>query len=130
MTDIKAVFESTRRVAVVGVSDKPWKPSVPVAWYLDSVFEVLPVNPRHMQLMDRPCYPTLTDVPGDVDLAVIFQRDDDVLRHVAPAIEKGVRCFWMQSGIRNALARERLEAAGLLVVEDRCSKVDHIRLFA
>ncbi len=123
------MLEATHRVAVVGVSDKPWKPSVPVAWYLDGVFEVFPVNPQHSQLMDRTCYPALDDVPGPIDLAVIFQRDHDVMRHVEPAIEKGVRCFWMQSGIRNSAARERLEEAGVMVVEDRCSKVDHMRLF-
>lgn len=126
---IRGIFEDVIRVAVVGLSDKSWMPSVSIAWYLDEMYEVVPVNPKHSELMARPCYPSLADVPGEIDMAVIFQRSEGVPRHVDAAIGKGVRYFWMQSGIRNAGARERLEAAGVVVVEDRCSKVDHMMLF-
>ena len=127
--EIRGVFEDVQRVAVVGLSDKLWMPSVSIAWYLDEMYEVVPVNPKHAELMGRPCYPTLAEVPGKIDMAVIFQRSEGVPRHVDAAIASGVRYFWMQSGIRNAGARARLESAGIVVVEDRCTKVDHMMLF-
>ena len=126
--EIRNIFNNVQRVAVVGLSDKPWMPSVSISWYFDEIYDVVPVNPKHVELMDRPCYPSLADVPGQVDMAVIFQRSEEVPRHVDAAIAKGVRYFWMQSGIRNRAARDRLEAAGLFVVEDRSIKVYHMML--
>ncbi len=122
---IEAVFTQSRRLAIVGLSDNPARTSHQVASYLARFYDIVPVNPTKQTIMERVSYPGLADVPGEVDMAVMFQRSEDIMRHVAPAIEKGVRIFWMQLGIRNAEAAKQLQAAGIFVVQDRCTMVDH-----
>jgi hypothetical protein len=72
-------------------------------------------------------YRRLVDVPGEVDLVDVFRRSEDVLAHVEDLIAKRPKAVWMQLGIRNDQAAERLVAAGIDVVMDRCLMVDHRR---
>jgi predicted CoA-binding protein len=69
----------------------------------------------------------MIDVPGDVDMVIVFRRSKDVLPHVDDIISKGAKSVWMQLGIRNEEAAEKLSAAGMDVVQDRCAMVDYAR---
>ncbi len=128
MLDLPEIFASTRTIAVVGMSDNPARASYEVARYLSDFYEVIPVNPNHRSIMGLTCYPDLASIPVPVDMVDLFQRSENVMAYVQPAIDIKVSVFWMQLGIKNALASEQLTAAGITVVQDRCTKVDHAKI--
>jgi len=122
------IFASSRRIAVVGLSPDPSKASYGVAQYLSQYYEVVPVNPNYEDIEGVPCYPTVASIPRSVDLIDVFQRSERVPDFVDDALAAGSPYFWMQLGIRNAAARAALEAKGVQVVDDLCTKVEHARL--
>jgi uncharacterized protein len=116
-----------KRIAVVGLSTDRYRASYDVASYLKRAgYEIIPVNPKHDEVMGLKCYPTLRDVPGPIDVVDVFRRPEycaDVARDAVAAGAKGV---WLQSGIVSDEAREIARRGGLDYVEDRCLKVDHM----
>jgi len=122
------IFASSRRIAVVGLSPDPAKASYGVAQYLSQYYEVVPVNPNYEDIEGVRCYPSVASIPGSVDLIDVFQRSERVPDFVDDALAAGSPYFWMQLGIRNAAARAALEAKGVQVVDDLCTKVEHARL--
>jgi predicted CoA-binding protein len=118
---IDTILESAKTVAVVGISNRPERPSNHVAAYVRKAgFRIYPVNPVLTEVLGEPCHPSLESIPGPVDLVDVFRRSEDVLPVAEEAIRKGVRWFWMQEGVVNEAARALLEAAGIGVVMDRC----------
>ncbi len=130
MLDLNGIFAATRTIAIVGMSDDPARASHEVGRYLMDFYQVIPVNPNHSTILGLTCYPDLASIPMAVDMVDLFQRSENVLPYVQPAIDIGVSVLWMQLGIRNAQASAQLMAAGITVVEDRCTKIDHARLRA
>ena len=128
MLDLPEIFASTRTIAVVGMSDNPARASYEVGRYLSDFYVVIPVNPNHRSIMGLTCYPDLASIPVPVDMVDLFQRSENVMAYVQPAIDIKVSVFWMQLGIENVLASEQLTAAGIAVVQDRCTKVDHAKI--
>ncbi|MEX0944006.1 MAG: CoA-binding protein [Pseudomonadales bacterium] len=128
--DLREILERTRTIAIIGMSDNPDKASHEVALYLMNYYDVIPVNPNHEQILGLKCYPDLASIPVHVDLVDVFQRSENVPQFVQPAIDIGARVFWMQLGIRHAVAARQLQAAGIAVVEDKCTKLEHARLLA
>ena len=126
--DMAKIFADTRTIAVVGMSDNPTKASNEVARYLMDFYEVIPVNPNHSEILGLQCYPNLESVPVQVDMVDVFQRSEHVMPYVAPAIAVGAKVFWMQLGIENGEAAQRLEDAGIVVVQNRCTKIEHARV--
>jgi hypothetical protein len=115
-----------RRIAVVGCSDNPDRPSHRVAAYLvSSGYAVVPVNPRHAMVLGVRCYPRLEDVPGQIDVVDVFRRPEFCAAVARSAIAVGARGLWLQSGIRSVEARRLAEQAGIDFVEDRCMLVEH-----
>jgi predicted CoA-binding protein len=116
---------AARRIAVVGLSDDPSRPSYDVAQSLRAAGkEIIPVNPNHKTVMGLTCYPSLAAVPGEIDLVDVFRRPEfcaDVAREAVVVSAKGL---WLQSGITNSEAREIARRAGIDFVEDRCLKVE------
>jgi len=126
---ICAILENTKNIAVVGLSPKPHRPSHQVARYLMAAgYTIIPVNPGHDTLLGLPCYPGLRAIPGRVDMVDIFRRSEAVTDIVEDAIAIKARYIWMQEGIINEEAAAKAENAGLLVVMDRCTKIDHMNL--
>jgi len=122
------ILRTYRRVAMVGLSANPNRPSFFAATYLkDYGYEIVPVNPAYREVMGFPCYPRLEDVPGPLEVVDIFRRAEDVPPLVESAIALGARVIWMQLGVLHAAAAERAKAAGLKVVMDRCMKIEHAR---
>jgi len=123
----REILERFRRVAVVGISDRPERPSHRVAAYLRRAgYTVLPVNPRLPRVLDGPCFPRLADVPPPVEVVDIFRRSELAGTVVDEAIAAGAKAVWMQEGVVDAAAAARARAAGLLVVMDRCMMRDHL----
>ncbi len=118
---IDKILAETRTIAVVGISDKPDRPSHAVARYLkERGYRIVPVNPALKEVLGEKAYPSLAEVPGTIDLVDVFRKSADVPPIADAAIRAGARFFWMQEGIENDEARLRLEQAGIPVVMDRC----------
>ena len=129
VASIRRILNDSRTIAVVGLSPKPHRPSHQVARYLmESGYIIIPVNPGQDRILGLPCYPNLRAIPGTVDLVDIFRRQEKVMPIVKDAIAIGAKYIWMQEGIVNVEAAARAEAAGLVVVMDRCTKIDHMNL--
>ena len=126
---IRRILKDSKTIAVVGLSPKPQRPSHQVARYLMAAgYTIIPVNPGQDTILGLPCYPNLRAVPAQVDMVDIFRRPEAVLPVVEDAIAIGARFIWMQEGIVHKEAAAKAEAAGLIVVMDRCTKIDHMNL--
>ena len=124
------ILERYRRVAMVGLSSNPFRPSHYAAIYLIAEgYDVVPVNPREDEVLGRRCYPTVTAVPGPVEIVDIFREPAAVAEIVEEAIAVGAKVVWMQLGVIHEEAAERARKAGLEVVMDRCMKIEHARFF-
>lgn len=120
---IDRILAEARTVAVVGISDKPDRPSHVVARYLmERGYRIIPVNPALKEVLGEKAYPSLSEVPGTVDLVDVFRKSADVPPIAEEAVRSGARFFWMQEGVESEEARKRLEGAGIPVVMDRCVK--------
>ena len=129
--DIRKIADTTRTIAVVGLSPKPDRPSHGVARFLQSQgFRVIPVNPSHagQQILGETTYATLADIPKDagVDMVDIFRQSEAVPGIVDEAMAElpDLKTVWMQIGVMHAEAAASAEAAGLTVVQNRCPKIE------
>ena len=124
------ILEQHRRIAMVGLSGNPFRPSHFAAIYLIAEgYDVIPVNPREKEILGRVSYPSLKDIPGPVGVVDIFREPAAAPAIVEEAIEIGAKVIWMQLGVIHEKAAERATAAGLKVVMDRCMKIEHARFF-
>jgi uncharacterized protein len=129
MKQIADLLHSARTIAVVGLSSKRYRPSYGVAEYLRrSGYRIIPVNPLESEVLGETVYPDLDAVPEAIDIVDIFRRSEFVPAIVEAAIRKGAKAVWMQEGVIHEGAARRAEAAGLIVVMDRCILKDHRRL--
>ena len=128
--DIAYILSQCRTVAVVGLSANPARPSFFVATYLTSSsadYEVYFVNPSVTEILGRPVYPSLAELPVVPDLVDVFRRPDDLPAVTDEAIAVGARAVWFQLGLWHPAAARRAAGAGLQVVMDRCLKIEHAR---
>ena len=126
------ILERYKRIAMVGLSANPFRPSHFAAIYLTAVgYDVIPVNPREKQVLGKTCYPSLREIPGAIEIEVvdIFREPSAVPALVEEAIAVGAKAIWMQLGVIHEAAAERARQAGLEVVMDRCMKIEHARFF-
>jgi hypothetical protein len=123
------LMRDAKTIAVVGVSSNPDRPSHEVARYLqDHGFTVYMVNPTETEVLGQPAYASVRDLPEPVDIVDVFRRSPDVPPVVDDAIAAGARAVWMQLDIVHEEAAARARDAGLEVVMDRCTKIEHQRL--
>ena len=129
--DIKEIVTTYHTIAVVGLSPDRGKASYEVAAYLQRAgFRIIPVNPACQEILGERCYPTLADIPDEVEIVDVFRRPEFLPEIVEQAIAKKAKVVWMQEGIVNQPAAQRAEEAGLAVVMDRCLLKEHHRLAA
>ncbi|MFI5274346.1 MAG: CoA-binding protein [Ktedonobacterales bacterium] len=129
--ELRAILTRFRRIAVVGLSDNPARPSYGVARYLiEQDYDVVGVNPNlaGQSVLGRPIYAALTDLPEPPEIVDVFRRSQFVARVVDDAIAAGARVVWTQLGVKDDTAAERGRAAGLRVVQNRCTAIEHERL--
>ncbi len=127
--EMTALLKSSKTIAVVGLSSNPMRPSFGVSRFLQRQgFRIIPVNPNETEVLGERAYPTVKDVPDDIDIVNIFRRPALVPEVVDQALEKGARCVWMQEGVVNQAAADKAEAAGLPVVMDKCILKELARL--
>jgi predicted CoA-binding protein len=129
--EIRELFGQSRRIAVVGASPNPARPSNGVlAFLIAQGHNVIAVNPGHAgkTIHGAPVVATLADVEPPAEIVDIFRNSDDAGAAVDEAIIHGAKAVWMQIGVVNEAAAKRAEAAGLVVVMDRCPKIEIPRL--
>lgn len=129
--EIRALLEQKRRIAVVGASPNPARASNGVlAFLVAQGHNVIAVNPGHAgaTIHGAPVVATLADVEPPAELVDIFRNSEDAGTAVDEAIVHGAKAVWMQLGVINHAAAKRADAAGLVVVMDRCPKIEIPRL--
>ena len=117
-------------VAVVGLSPKPHRDSFGVAHYMQAHgWRIVPINPHASEILGEKAYATLTEAAQHehIDLVNVFRNSDDVPPVVIEAIAMGAPAIWLQLGIAHDAAAAKARAAGLLVVQNKCLKVEHAR---
>lgn len=126
------LLAGARRIAVVGASDNPLRPSCGVMReLLDWGYEVVPVNPNVEQVLGQPAYPTLeeaTAATGLFDIVDVFRRPEHTPAVARSAVATGAGALWLQLGIVNWEAARIAHDAGLAVVMDRCTAIEYRRL--
>jgi predicted CoA-binding protein len=129
--EIAEILKTAKTIAVVGLSDKPDRPSYDVASYLMAHgYSIIPVNPNIAEWKGLKAYPSLAAIPSSihVDVVDIFRKSGDVPPVVDETIRIGTKTVWMQLGIINDVAAAKARKAGLNVVMGRCMKIEHLRL--
>jgi hypothetical protein len=132
MTDEKLakLLQESKTIAVVGLSSNPARASFGVSRFLQRQgYRVIPVNPAETEILNERAYPSVHDIPGEVDIVDIFRRSEAVSAVVDDALLKKPRCIWMQEGVVNHEAAKKAEAAGIPVVMDKCILKELARLF-
>ncbi len=128
---IPEILNSTRNIAVVGISEKAERDSYRVADYLKKQgYVIIPINPGLMEWNGIKAYPDLLKVPGNmkIDVVDIFRKPDAVVPVVRDALKRNPFAIWMQEGVVNNDAAEIARDAGILVVMDRCMMKEHHKL--
>ena len=131
--DIARILQTTRRIALVGASHKPERPSHRVMQFLLAEgYRVFPVNPglAGQQLLGCQVYPDLAAVPDAIDMVDVFRQSHYLQALVDEAVEVGARTIWTQLGVVDTEAAARAEQAGLEVVMDRCPAIELPRIRA
>ena len=128
--EIKRILEESRNVAVVGLSDSPYRTSHAIASAMQRAgYRIFPVNPNLTgPVLGEEPYATVEEIPEPIDIVDVFRRSEKVPPVAEDAVAAGAKVLWMQSGVINADSASYAEEHGLTVVMDRCIKVDHAML--
>jgi predicted CoA-binding protein len=127
------ILTHCRTIAVVGLSPKPHRASFNVARYMQANgYRIIPVNPNVAEVLGEKSYPTLLEAAQHeaIDLVNCFRNSEDIPPIVDEAIAIGAKAVWMQFGVAHPAAAAKAEGAGLLVVQDKCLKLEYARLSA
>jgi len=126
---IANLLRTAHTIAVVGLSEKRWRPSHGVSEYMQQAgYRIIPVNPALSEVLGEKCYPDVAAVPEPIDIVDIFRRSEFVPEIVEAAIRVGAKAVWMQEGVVHERAAARAREAGLTVVMDRCLLKEHRKL--
>ena len=129
--EIRDLFRNTRTIAVLGIKPESHagQPAHYVPKYMaDRGYEIIPVPvyyPDVTEILGKPVYRDLGDVPGEIDLLNVFRRAEDIPKHTAEILAKKPKAVWFQLGIRNDEVAKKLAEAGIKVVQDMCLMVEH-----
>ncbi len=125
---IRTIVHTMRTVAVVGLSANELRPSNYVGFYLQRHgYRVVPVNPNEREILGETCYPSLCDIPFAVEVVDVFRAPEAVPAIAEEAVKIGAKALWLQFGVISFEGAEIARRGGLLVVMDRCMKIEHAR---
>ncbi len=129
---IADLLRTARRIAVVGASSRPGRPSNGVmAVLLAAGYDCVPVNPNEREVLGRPAYPSLAAAAaaeGPIDIVDVFRRSEALVEHAREAVAVGARCLWLQYGLVDWEAARIAHEGGCAVVMDRCTAVEVRRI--
>jgi len=119
--EISGILKSYKNVAVIGMSKNPEKDAYRIPNYLlEHGFNVIPVNPTADEILGRKSYKKLSEVSSEIDIVDVFRPSEDIPNYVEEVISAKPKVFWEQLGIHNPEAEEKIAAAGIKVIYDRC----------
>jgi uncharacterized protein len=124
----RSILQRCRSIAVVGLSPDPARVSFGVSHYMQAAgYRIIPVNPNAASVLGERCYSTLSEAAQHetIDLVNCFRRSAEIAAIADEALTIGAKALWMQLGIVDDAAADKLRAAGLLVVQDRCLMIEH-----
>jgi predicted CoA-binding protein len=129
--EIKEIFDSVKTIAVLGLSPDESKASHRVAKYLKEVgYKIVPIYPKEDEILGEKVYRSLKEIPFEIDMVDIFRKPAAFDAIADACIERGdVKVFWGQQGLVNNAAAEKAEKAGMKVVQNHCTMVEHRALF-
>jgi uncharacterized protein len=129
--EIIEIFKNTKTIAIAGLSPDPSKASNMVAAYLqDAGFKVIPVYPKEDMILGEKVYRTISEIPFKIDMVDIFRKPDAIAEIIDEVISRGdVDTVWTQLGLVNNEAAAKAKEAGLKVVQNKCTKIEHRNLF-
>ena len=128
---IGKLLQSSRTIAVVGLSDSPLRPSHGVSAYMQSHgYRIIPVNPGIRGALGEKAVPSLSDVKEKIDIVDVFRRSEFVPEVVDEAIRLKVPVIWLQEGVIHEAAAAKARQAGIFVVMDRCILKEHRKRFS
>lgn len=129
--ELRTLFDTMRTIAIIGLSPDASKPSHQVAAYLQKEgFRIIPIYPKEERILGEKVYRSLEEVEIPIDMVDMFRKPQVADLIVEQLKErKEVKCLWLQLGIRNDSAAQKASALGLTVVQDRCTKIEHQRIF-
>jgi len=128
--EVREIFKNTRTIAIMGLSPDPSKASHRVAAYLKAQgFKIVPVYPKEDEILGEKVYRSLAEIPFEVDMVDVFRKPNALMAIAEESIKRGdVKFFWAQQGIVNNEAAEMATKAGLKVVQNKCTMVEHASL--
>jgi predicted CoA-binding protein len=123
------LLKNSKTIVVVGLSPKSHRASNQVAKYMqDKGYKIIPVYPREDEILGEKVYRSLDEIDFEVDIVDIFRKSEDTPPIVEKAVKlPGVKCVFLQEGIKNEKSKEIAENAGIFYIEDKCIMVEHIR---
>jgi len=129
--EMREIFESVKTIAILGLSPNESKASHMVAKYLQNAgYKIIPVYPKEETILGEKVYRSLADIPFDVDMVDIFRKPAAFDAVADACIARGdVKVFWGQLGLVNNAAAEKAKNAGMKVVQNHCTKIEHKSLF-
>ena len=126
---IRSLLQEVKRIAVVGLSPRPERPSYRVSRAMQGFgYRIVPVRPAVSEVLGETAYATLSDIPEKVDMVDVFRAGDQIDPIIDECIALGIPRLWLQDGVINEAAAERARAAGITVVMDRCVWRDYMDL--
>ena len=129
---LRRILKQHKTLAVVGLSANWYRPSFFAAKYMqEHGYRIIPVNPSYkgQEILGEKVYASVRDIPEKIDIVDCFRKSEDIEPIAEEAIAIGAKVLWMQIGVMNEKAAVKARKAGLEVVQDRCVKIEHGRLF-
>lgn len=130
--ELKDILEKAKTIAIIGAKDSPGQAVNNVGRYLiDAGYEVFPVHPTRKKVWGLKAYPSLAEIPEDIDIVDVFRSAEFCEDHAIEAcgLTYTPMLFWLQLGIVNMKAMELAEEKGMAAVENACLMVEHSKLF-
>lgn len=129
---IRKIFEDCKSIAIIGLSPDETKASNMVARYLLSKgYKIIPIYPKEEMILGEKVYRSLSEVSDRVDMVDMFRKPEIADTLVEEAIKRGdVKYFWLQLGIVNDAAIKKAIEAGMIGIQNKCTKIEHQRLFS
>lgn len=127
---IDTILKTSKNIAIIGLSPNSEKPSYMVAKYLIAHgYKIFPIYPKGEEILGQKVYRSLAEIPEPIDIVDVFRKPDAIPAVLEEVLKvKGIKTLWLQLGIVNNEAAERAKNAGLNVVQNRCTKIEHARM--
>ena len=129
--EIREIFKNTKTIAIAGLSPNEDKASNMVARYLKNAgFKIVPIYPKEDTILGEKVYRSLEEIPFKIDMVDVFRKPDAIAAIVDACIKRGdIDTVWTQLGLVNNAAANKAEEAGMKVVQNKCTKIEHANLF-